>query len=401
MSTFWKKWFTLVELMIVMTLMMWIMALALTQFSNLQRSQCIRQFSDTFSNELNYFQAEGWTRIRGNEFDSLYKERNWLELPSTLCWVEKKWESEYEYFKNLFVVQHQGPKEIYDTESLLNITLNELYSDDQQKEKLYTLVSTFYPEIDKKIFKIEQEEPRKDPVDYKKLLSTVLWFIWKLLIVIFVVGVIIKSFSKVFHSLSQQLRYHRFFTYLLKYRTFKKMIWVGDWVDTELYFTFQQLLLNYELKYSAVTKWSLTVNWKKILTVKWVSNDEEEIDLLKWLSCICKWDEEIDEVLTITVDNFDTTPTYLKRMVIEKIISTIKYNIEVEKITEKTSKVNQERTQLLKEVEKKRSFLDEIKWTTQVKDFSETLSTVVEMEKISREYEALSQKMKALKDKKI
>jgi len=365
----------------------------------LQDKQCLSSFSVLFSNEFSYFQTEGWIRIRENEFDSLYKGRDGLELPNSLCWVEKKENSEYEYFKNLFVTLNHSINP-YDVESLLRKDFGRL-SDNSDKEKAYTLVSTFYPDINKEKFGIEPEEPKSDPVDYNKLLSTVLGFIWKIFLVVFAIWAIIKVFFKMTSNLSQQLKYHRFFTYLLKYRLFKKMLWVGEWVDTELYFTFQQLLLNYELNYSTMSKWSLTVNWKKIITIKWVWNSKEDIETLEWLSCICKWDEEIDDVLTISVDNFDVTPTYLKRMIIEKIISTIKYNIEVSKITERTSKINQEKTELLKEVEKKRSFLDEIKWTTQVKDFADTLTTVVEMEKISREYEALSQKMKALKDKKV
>lgn len=293
----------------------------------------------------------------------------------------------------------------YDWNILLLIESNEWLKMSNDRRKL---VSTFYPDSNLSIFDEtpKDEIPKEDekPIDLSWFfivlkniflfiiipLVSIIWFIYFL------------AFLDKYLTLNQ-LRYPRLVNLFLNYKLGRKYLWVGDWVDIEIYTTFQQILRNYDfiIKKSYKSSWIIELNQKVVIKVRNV-----ERDLQKVLSNTIK---EIDEnsiiwyEIEVTWLEEEEIPMYLKGMITEKFLSSLQFKIKMEEIDEKTNTINAEKEALLNEVTKKRNFVNQLKGLSDTvrTEFNWLFSTVTDLEKIEREYKSLSKKMLEIKNRKV
>lgn len=404
---FWKnkKGFTLVELVIVITIMMIMGTMVITIVEKLpwpcennlsNYLLTVGDWADNYSeltdkllevrcdiknydkdlitsllSDVSYF-----ANSRGNQIE----ERGKSKFISNLNTMDKNW-----YFVPL---ESDGRIAV---NNYLSSTLGDSYVDQMsfvinEQEYLSKLIRLW---VFNSIGQAPIIEP-KEPMNWEPII----WFfkfLWKAigyLMIWFSIGYSYK------YLVNHQLKYRRLFTFLFKSKLLRKIIlWIKDEVDFDLYLLFQEMfgLSQFDLKgLSSYKRASLSFNWNEIVSVR-VKEMTENKNKVTEIDCDIKnlWKEPYPEFIT--------------NMILEKLNIDIKIKIELEKIENETKENIRKRDEKYETVNTKLSFINFVKdkesslpkW---VKDW---LAISKSLQDITDEYNAIAKKAEVLYKSKV
>lgn len=192
----------------------------------------------------------------------------------------------------------------------------------------------------------------------------------------------------IFDIYTSQIKYQNFFLYIWKTKLWKKIIWLRDETDYEMYkifidmFSLSEFIINkgYFWFFSSAR---LNFNWNDIIILKNLkfNNDKSYI-------------EDFDYKIV----NLDKSlyPKYLKNLLEEKINNDFEKIQVLEKLEEKKNKDLKKNIKKIKELENKIQFVELIKpnWTPITESIKYNIKNNKDLDNLFDEYNKITNKIK-------